>query len=353
MPTPSSYAFEGEEGLAMTFEDILNAAMAMLQRRGRLTYGALRRQFNLDAAYLEDLTAELIEGQRLAMDEDGKVLVWTGTPLAAEPGAYHKAEGERQLHTMVLAVMALLQRERRVTYRTLQYIFGVDEACLHAVRDELCFRQLAREEGGQGLVWTGEDPSLATTSRLTPDTTMALSPTPSPLPLPSPEWPQQLPEPTPGLDGVSALPVDDVLPHTSADVPALTPAVARSAPEAERRQLTVLFCDLVGSTQLSGQLDPEDLRTVVRAYQAAAAEVIQQYGGHIAQYLGDGLLVYFGYPTAHEDAARRAVHTGLGIVEAIGTLNTRLATQSGDRRLAGHWGSAIRPLLLHHADGRL
>jgi class 3 adenylate cyclase len=94
--------------------------------------------------------------------------------------------------------------------------------------------------------------------------------------------------------------------------------------EAERRQLTVLFCDLVGSTQLSGQLDPEDLRAVVRAYQEAAATVIQQYAGHIAQYLGDGLLVYFGYPTAHEDDARRAVHTGLGIVEAIATLNTRL-----------------------------
>jgi len=91
----------------------------------------------------------------------------------------------------------------------------------------------------------------------------------------------------------------------------------------------VLFCDLVGSTQLSGALDPEDLRAVVRAYQEAAAEVIQHYEGHIAQYLGDGLLVYFGYPTAHEDDTRRAVHTGLGIVQAITTLNTRLAAQLG------------------------
>src|SRR4029453_360571 len=105
------------------------------------------------------------------------------------------------------------------------------------------------------------------------------------------------------------------------------PAPARLVAEAERRQLTVLFCDVVGSTQLAGQLDPEDLRAVVRAYQEAAAEVIQQYAGHIAQYLGDGLLVYFGYPTAHEDDARRAVHTGLDIVQAIATLNTRLAAQ--------------------------
>ena len=106
----------------------------------------------------------------------------------------------------------------------------------------------------------------------------------------------------------------------------------------------MLFCDLVGSTQLSGQLDPEDLRAVVRAYQEAAAEVIQRYEGHIAQYLGDGLLVYFGYPVAHEDDARRAVHTGLGIVEAIATLNTRLATLYGVHlavRLGIHTGPVV------------
>jgi tetratricopeptide (TPR) repeat protein len=108
-----------------------------------------------------------------------------------------------------------------------------------------------------------------------------------------------------------------VVPHTPDHVPAITPALARSTPDAERRQLTVLFCDLVGSTQLSGQLDPEDLRAVVRTYQEAAAEVIQHYEGHIAQYLGDGLLVYVGYPAAHEDDARRAVHAGLGMVQAI------------------------------------
>ena len=114
--------------------------------------------------------------------------------------------------------------------------------------------------------------------------------------------------------------------------------------EAERRQLTVLFCDLVGSTQLSSQLDPEDLRAVVRAYQEAAAAVIQQYAGHIAQYLGDGLLVYFGFPTAHEDDARRAVHSGLGIVEAIATLNTRLMGQYAVQlavRLGIHTGPVV------------
>ncbi len=78
-----------------------------------------------------------------------------------------------------------------------------------------------------------------------------------------------------------------------------------------------MFCDLVDSTALSSQLDPEDLREVVRAYQTTCAEVIQRFDGHIAQYLGDGLLVYFGYPQAHEDDAQRAVRAGLGIVEAM------------------------------------
>src|SRR4051812_28224114 len=78
-------------------------------------------------------------------------------------------------------------------------------------------------------------------------------------------------------------------------------------PAAERRQLTVLFCDLIGSTALSTELDPEDLREVVRAYQAACVAVVDRLQGHVAQYLGDGILVYFGYPVAHEDDPRRAV----------------------------------------------
>lgn len=98
----------------------------------------------------------------------------------------------------------------------------------------------------------------------------------------------------------------------------------RVNPEAERRQLTVMFCDLVGSTALSQRLDPEDMRELVRAYQEVCAEVIARFDGNIAQYLGDGLLVYFGYPAVHEDDAQRAVRTALGIVMAIGKLNGRL-----------------------------
>ena len=329
----------------MTFAEVVDQAMALLQRRGRVTYRLLKRQFMLDDEALEDLKLELITGQRLAVDEEGTVLIWTGAPPAAGPDTRQQAEAERQFHTVLLGVMALLQREQRVTYRTLRYVFGVDEACLYAVRDELRFRQLAREEDGQGLVWTGADPpQTVSTPCPAPATAMALSAAPPCLPLPLPEVPRPLPEPTPALDGVSSLPADDEVSHPPDAVPVSTPALAHSPPDAERRQLTVMFCDLVGSTQLSGQLDPEDLRAVVRAYQEAAAEVIQHYEGHIAQYLGDGLLVYFGYPTAHEDDARRAVHTGLGIVQAIATLNTRLAAQYGAQlavRLGIHTGPVV------------
>jgi class 3 adenylate cyclase/tetratricopeptide (TPR) repeat protein len=96
-----------------------------------------------------------------------------------------------------------------------------------------------------------------------------------------------------------------------------TKVTDRLAHEPERRQITVMFCDLVGSTRLSEQLDPEDLREVMRAYQEVCANVIKRFEGYIAKYLGDGILVYFGYPKAHEDDARRAVHAGLEVVEAV------------------------------------
>ena len=88
----------------------------------------------------------------------------------------------------------------------------------------------------------------------------------------------------------------------------------------ERRQLTVMFCDLVGSAPLAEQGDPEELREIMRAYQRVCVTVITKFDGHVAKYLGDGMLVYFGYPVAHEDDAQRAVRSGLGILEAMRTL---------------------------------
>jgi class 3 adenylate cyclase/type II secretory pathway predicted ATPase ExeA len=100
--------------------------------------------------------------------------------------------------------------------------------------------------------------------------------------------------------------------------------LAVAAMAAERRQLTVMFCDLAGSTELAQRLDPEDWREVLRSYQTACEKVVHQFDGHIAQYLGDGILVYFGYPRAHEGDACRATHAGLEIVQEI-------------KRLSAHW----------------
>src|ERR671923_2688192 len=217
----------------MTFEEILDQAIAMLQRRGRVTYRTLRLQFQLDEEQLEALKEALIDAERLAVDEEGRVLVWAGPP--ASPPTASTSQGAAQDHD-----------------------------------------------------------------------------------------PDQAP------------PV--------ADVPA-TPAgqIPRPA-DAERRQLTVLFCDLADSTVLARQLDPEDYREVVRAYQATCAAVVQRFDGYIAQYLGDGLLVYFGYPQAHEDDAQRAVHTGLGILAAMATLNVRLVPDKGLRlavRVGIHTGLVV------------
>ena len=119
----------------------------------------------------------------------------------------------------------------------------------------------------------------------------------------------------------------------------------RHAPEAERRQVTVLFCDLVDSTKLSQHLDAEDYRAVVRAYQEAAVTAMQPWDGYVAQYLGDGLMVYFGWPTAHEDAAVRAVHASLAMLEALGPLNVPISSRDyGVRvqvRLGLHTGMAV------------
>src|SRR5215831_5968734 len=179
----------------------------------------------------------------------------------------------------------MLQRLGRVSYRALKVQFQLDDDLLELLKDEIVeVHQLARDQEGKMLFWAGE-------GKATPASTS--------LPPPPPTEPHE----------------DHLLPG------AFPPATAYPF-DAERRQLTVLFCDLVDSTLLARQLDPEDLREVVRAYQEACAKVIARFEGHIAQYLGDGLLVYFGYPLAHEDDAQRAVRAGLGIVEALGQLNT-------------------------------
>jgi class 3 adenylate cyclase/tetratricopeptide (TPR) repeat protein len=205
-------------------------------------------------------------------------------------------------------VIALLRQRGRVTYRTLKRQFQLDDESLEDLKEELIVGQrLAEDEAGRVLVWIGGAETLP--SAPPSSEPQALQPAP-----PEAAFRQTAP-------------------------PLVTPANA-----AERRQLTVLFCDLVDSTVLATQLDPEDLREVVRAYQEACTKVIARFEGHIAQYLGDGLLVYFGYPLAHEDDAQRAVRAGLGIVEAMGQLNTRLTQERGVQlaaRLGIHTGLVV------------
>jgi class 3 adenylate cyclase/predicted ATPase/DNA polymerase III delta prime subunit len=122
----------------------------------------------------------------------------------------------------------------------------------------------------------------------------------------------------------------DAIASFDASTPAADPpgraaeTIATLAPapaDAERRQLTVMFCDLVGSTELSARLDPEDLREVIAAYHRAVADVVRSLDGFVAKYMGDGVLIYFGYPRAHEDDAERAVRAGLGVIDAVGRLD--------------------------------
>jgi class 3 adenylate cyclase len=181
-------------------------------------------------------------------------------------------------YTILDQVIALLQQRGKASYRALKLQFKLDDASLDVLKDELIkVHQLARDQDGEMLVWTGE-----------------------------------------AAQAVAAHPAQ------TTRQPAVQEQQAPQAPEAERRQLTVMFCDLVDSTKLSSQLDPEEYREVVRAYQQVCSEVISRFDGHIAQLLGDGLLVYFGYPQAHEDDAQRAVRAGLDMLAAMEATQIRL-----------------------------
>ncbi len=205
---------------------------------------------------------------------------------------------------VVAQAIEWLQQDHRVSYRALKRHFALDDDSLADLKAELIdVRRVAVDHDDAMLVWAGSSPSA-----LPLDASGHRSAAAQKAPLPS-EPPSE--------------------PHT---------------PDAERRQLTVMFCDLVGSTPLSGQLDPEDLREVVRAYQRACAEVIQRFDGHVRQFLGDALLVYFGWPHAHEDDARRAVRAGLGMLDAMATLNVSLEREKRVRlaiRVGIHTGLVV------------
>jgi class 3 adenylate cyclase/tetratricopeptide (TPR) repeat protein len=186
----------------MTFDEILDQALALLQRRGRLTYRALQRQFNLDEAYLADLTAEMIQGQRLAIDEDGAVLVWSGAPASASAPAPPAYLAEKIL-------------------------------------------------------------------------------------------------------------------------------MSRAALEGERKQVTVLFADLKGSTEIIQGLDPEEARALLDPALHIMMEAVHRYEGTVNQVLGDGIMALFGAPVAHEDHAVRACYAALHMQAAIGRYADERRRQQG------------------------
>jgi class 3 adenylate cyclase/predicted ATPase len=215
-----------------------------------------------------------------------------------------------KFYEVLVTVAGRLLLEQRLPYQALRRDLGLNEQEIEDVRAELVFRGVAHDEDGKGLVCTG-----GMTTR---------------------DAKRQVVEPLEAQVDLKG----------KAEIASITPVQTQNAVHAlaERRQLTVMYCDLVGSTTLSGKLDPEDLRDVVRAYQETAASVVQQYEGHIAQYLGDGLLVYFGYPQAHEDDAQRAVYAGLGIVVAMVLLNRQLQTKYGVElavRIGIHTGPVV------------
>jgi class 3 adenylate cyclase/predicted ATPase len=130
------------------------------------------------------------------------------------------------------------------------------------------------------------------------------------------------------LDAIAVLRADAGSKPPAADVPTASSTPSAPGDRAERRQVTVMFSDLVGSTALSARMDPEDLREVISAYQKCVAENVQRFGGFVAKYMGDGVLIYFGYPQAHEDDAERAVRAGLELVAAVGGLKTHAPLQT-------------------------
>src|SRR5215468_3761330 len=190
----------------MTFEEILDQAIAMLQRRGRLTYGALKRQFQLDDAYLEDLKAELIEGQRLAVDEDGRVLVWTGEVVTARTVSSQPGEAPVQAHAPL----------------------------------------------------TYTPPYLA----------------------------------------------EKIL-------------MSRHALEGERKQVTVLFADLKGNTELIRDLDLEAGQTLLDTALQCMMDAVHRFEGTVNDVAGDGIMAMFGAPIAHEDHALRACYAALAMQAAL------------------------------------
>src|SRR6516162_4479883 len=227
-------------------------------------------------------------------------------------------------------VLWRLVTEGRISYRRIKRGFDLDDDALEDVRREMINTlRIAADIDGELLVWAPD-------GRAARPQPMAL-----PQPLPAPRHAEKPTAPAAKRD----LPaVAEIAPRPVWPTP-VVPVASAAAPEAERRQLTVMFCDLVGSTALSTGMDPEDLRDVIASYQSLCSAAIRRYDGFVAKYMGDGILVYFGYPRAHEDEAERSVRAGLDIVEAMTELNAAVPRPPGVE-LAVRIGIATGPVIV-------
>jgi len=189
-------------------------------------------------------------------------------------------------------VVWCLITEGGISYRRIKLSFGLDDDALEELRRELIgIKRLAADVDGEFLVWAPDGRA----ARAAPKAVLR--------------------QPVPALRLAER-------PPAPAD---------RALPGAERRHLTVMFCDLANSTNLSAQIDPEDMGDVIRAYQEAVSEAVRRFDGYIAKFMGDGVLVYFGYPNAQEKDAERAVRAGLAILDALPALNAQTARGNGTR----------------------
>jgi class 3 adenylate cyclase/tetratricopeptide (TPR) repeat protein len=194
-----------------------------------------------------------------------------------------------------------LEEQERVSLSALELEFDLDARQLESLIEELVDVQRVASRQGKILIWSGA-PSLTAAE---------------------------------AEDEIAA---------------SVEPIPAAPAADAERRVLSALFCDLVDSTRLASGLDPEEWSEVVQAYQEAAVSVVERFDGHVGQYLGDGILVYFGWPRAHEDDAERAVRAALGIVDSLEELNPRLEA-AGRPRLALRVGIHTGPVFIGEMGG--
>jgi predicted ATPase/class 3 adenylate cyclase len=273
---------------------------------------------------------------------DAKFCNQCATPLTGQPSAtspiQHRLlqlKAEIRFHALLPEVTAFLQRNKRVTYHRLRHIFGMDDVLLEELRKEFAFQQMARDEQGEGLVWTGEiqpavQPAVAITSPpATADTTAVVSSPAAPIPPPPHITETNMPSHR------TTAPPEGVSTDTPHNEPVTYSTLTRSAPEGERRHATVVFSDLSGYTTMGATFDPEEVEALTSRIKQKAVQIVERHGGIVNQFVGDEVLALFGIPTAHEDDPVRAIRAAIDLHALVRGMSPEVEDRIG------------RPLRLH------